>query len=296
MEQTAQRQWQGKTDGAPWMHRALISMFKVVPLPVMYFFMSFAIPYYLIAHGKARKAIYHYFRKHLGYSPLAASLHTIANHYVFGAIVMDKFASYAGVKFKVEVENMNIFKDLASSDKGFLMLTAHVGNSEICGYSLMAPKRMNVLAYGGEAETISRNRSRVLTSNNIRLIPTDEDMEYLFVIRNALEDGEILSLHADRVFGSNKTVDADLLGSPAELPFGPFAISAMGDVQAITVFVVKKSLHCYKIFIDRVKSGSADASIGDKVAVMAQSYCDNLGKVLRKQPDQWFNYYEFWND
>lgn len=296
MEQTAQRQWQGKTDGTPWMHRALISMFKFVPLPIMYFFMSFAIPYYLIAHGKARKAIYHYFRKHLGYSPLSASLRTIANHYVFGAIVMDKFASYAGVKFKVEVENMDIFNNLASSDKGFLMLTAHVGNNEICGYSLAAPKRMNVLAYGGEEETISQNRSRMLTSNNIRLVPTDADMEYLFVIRNALEDGEILSLHADRVFGSNKTVTANLLGSPAELPFGPFAISAMSDVTAITMFAVKKSMRRYKIFIDRVKSGSEEASIVDRVAVMAQSYCDNLGEALRKQPNQWFNYYEFWND
>jgi predicted LPLAT superfamily acyltransferase len=296
MERTDERQWQGKTDGTPWMHRTLISMFKFIPLPVMYFFMSFTIPYYLIAHRKERRAIYHYFRRRQGYSRLKASWHTIANHYVFGAVVMDKFASYAGRKFKITVENMDIFRKYAFSDKGFVMLTAHVGNGEICGYSLKAPKRMNVLAYGGEAETISQSRSRILTSNNIRLIPTDDDMEYLFVIRNALDDGEILSLHADRVYGSSKTVSARLLGSSADLPVGPFAVSLMGEVPALTVFAVKKSLNSYKIFIENVDGGAADAPMNERAAAMAQSYCNNLGKVLRQHPNQWFNYYEFWND
>ena len=37
------RQWQGTTDGASWMHRALIVLMGFTPLRVIYFFMYFAI-------------------------------------------------------------------------------------------------------------------------------------------------------------------------------------------------------------------------------------------------------------
>lgn len=289
-------QWQGRTSGTPWMHRTLIAMFKVLPLWLMYFFMSFTIPFYMVINHRQWMAIYHYFRKRQNCGQLRAFFSTCANHYVFGAVVMDKFASYAGRRFKVEVLNGDIFKDMSKSEKGFIMLSAHVGNDEIAGYTLKAPKRMNVIVFGGEAATISQSRSKMLDTNNILLIPAGEDMDYLYTLGQAVHDGEILNFHADRIFGSKKTVPAKLLGGSVNLPCGPFAMARMADIPAISVFVIKKSMHKYKIFIDKVMNGPKDAGRDEYVAAMAQSYCDNLGKVLREHSLQWFNFYEFWTD
>ena len=62
--------WQGKTDGTPFMHRALIALCRVLPLEIMYFFMATAIPFYLVFNHKGYISIYHYFRRRMGRGPL----------------------------------------------------------------------------------------------------------------------------------------------------------------------------------------------------------------------------------
>jgi hypothetical protein len=81
--------WQGKTDGTPFMHRALIALCRVLPLEIMYFFMATAIPFYLVFNHKGYISIYHYFRRRMGRGPLWSFFSVCYNHLVFGAVVID---------------------------------------------------------------------------------------------------------------------------------------------------------------------------------------------------------------
>ena len=83
------------------------------------------------------------------------------------------------------------------------MATSHMGNSELSGYLLRQnKKRINGLIYGGEAKEIQENRMKISEENNMRLIPVSNDLSHIFLITEALSNGEILNIPSDRVFGS----------------------------------------------------------------------------------------------
>ena len=296
MSESGERQWQGTTDGTSWMHRSLIGMMKVIPLWFFYLLMSLAIPFYMIFNHKGYLSNYHYFRRRHGFGPLKSFLHVFACHWMFGTVIMDRFASYSGKKFKVEVPQMLMYEELCTGEKGFVQLSSHIGNDELAGYELKAPKNMNALVFAGEGKTLTENRSRVLGVNNVRLVNISEDMSHLVILNNALADGEIVNIHGDRVFGSNRTVRCDILGAEAELPLGPFLLASMRGVPAVSVFVMKAGLRKYRVHLFRPDEGLEGLDVREKAEAMAKAYASEITEVLRLYPDQWFNFYEFWND
>ena len=93
-----------------------------------------------------------------------------------------------------------------------MQLGSHIGNDELAGYELRPPKKMSALVFGGEGEALTENRERILGGNNVRLVNISGDMSHLVILNNALADGEIVNIHGDRVFGSNRTVCCEILG------------------------------------------------------------------------------------
>lgn len=267
-------------------------MMKVIPLPLMYLIMSLVIPFYLIFNHSGYLAIYHYFRKRHSSTPLGAFFRTWHNHIRFGEIIMDRFAAYAGKKFDVDVENPGLFYDNAPD--GFVQISSHIGNDEMAGYVLKTPKRLNALIFNGEDSAISENRNKLLNSNNIRLIPISSDLSHLLLINEALASGEIVNIHGDRVFGSKKTFRCKVLGAEAELPAGPFLMASMRDARAIAVFVLKTGLKRYKALLYDLTV--TEGNVRERAEAMAANYAGVMGGVLEKYPDQWFNYYEFWDE
>lgn len=278
------------------MHRALIGMMKVVPLWLMYFFVHLAVPVYMVVNHKACLADYHYFRKRHGYGPAKAFFHVWRNHVSFGKVIIDRFGAYAGKKFRVEVPEMPVYEELCGRSEGFLQVSSHIGSDEMAGYVLKAGKPINALVFGEEARTVTENRNKMLGPNNIRLIPISDDMSHLVALNNALADGEIVNIHGDRVFGSNKVAEVRILDAGAELPLGLFILAAMRKVPAIAVFVMRIGYKKYKALLYRLDEGLEGLDRNARAEKMAQEYASRVDSVIRMYPDQWFNFYEFWND
>ena len=62
----------------------------------------------------------------------------------------------------------------------------------------------------------------------------------------------------------------------------------------LSIHVMKEAAKKYHIFIEQIK-GQGD-TIRAKAADIAQKYVSTIESVLRKYPEQWFNYYDFWKD
>lgn len=219
---------------------------------------------------------------------------TYKNHCAFSQVVIDKFAMYAGKKFQITIDGYGQFQSLSEQPSGFVQLSSHIGNYEIAGYSLMAKdKRFNALVFGGEKASVMTNRSRLFDENNIRMIPMMSDMSHLFVIDQALSDGEILSMPADRVFGSQKAFSIDFLGDKAKFPQGPFLIAAMRNVPMLFVSVMKTAAKKYHISVRRIDSNT-EGNTRSKATALAVKYVTLLEGTVRKHPAQWYNYFDFW--
>lgn len=290
----AEKEWAGNTFGTGFMHRSLIGMLKHTDVRIWYAFSAiFIIPFCLVFSPGAKTA-WHYFRRRQKYGRWKSLLMTYVNHVLFAQVVIDKFAMYAGKKMKLKVENYDIFKQLAAKDEGFVMLSAHIGCYEMAGYELVSDRKpFNALVFAGEKSSVMQGRTKLFTGNNIKMIPLTSDMSYLFKIDQALANGEIVSIPADRVFGSAKTVRVKLLGAEAKLPWGPFCVPAMRGLEVIAVNVMKTSVKGYTAYVTRLDYDK-DASRKQQVQQLADNYSKELEKMLNSYPAQWYNYFEFW--
>lgn len=145
-------------------------------------------------------------------------------------------------RFDIEQEGAEYLRELARQDDGFLMFSSHIGCYEVAGYSLTPPgKRYNALVYGGEKDRIMEGRQEQFSEHNITMIPVKEDMSHLFKINEALVNHEIVSMPADRVMGSSKTIPTEFLGKTAHFPSGPFAVATMRNLEVLAINVIRIS-------------------------------------------------------
>jgi predicted LPLAT superfamily acyltransferase len=279
------------------MHRTLIKVLRLMGVRPMYLVMGiFVVPFYFVLHRQAFMAIWHYMRQRQGFGRWKSLRMAYLNHYRFGQVVLDRFAMYAGIKFQLDRVNNELFTELSNDDEGFVILSCHVGCYEMAGYTFTATKKpYNALVYGGETQSVMENRRRLFTMHNIRMIPTSDDMSHIFEMNNALANGEIVSIPADRIYGSPRTVECQLLGAKANLPLGPFTLATQRDAKTIAIFVMKESAYRYTVYI---RSVQADPQLkrNERTAALAQAFATEMETILRKYPEQWYNYYEFWGE
>jgi len=297
-----ERRWKGGTGGGILGQRGLIFLFRWFDLRVGYAIMAVVVPFYMLFARRGYLAIYRYFRRQFGYTAWRSFWKTYQNHFLFGQVILDRFAVFAGRQsaFEVEVVGNKHYRRLAEGEKGFIIAGSHVGNFEISGYLLNSTgKKINALVYGGETETMQTNRAKILNNNNINLIPVRNDMSHLFAINAALQNGQIVSMPCDRNYGSAKSVECDFLRGRAGFPLGAFALAASFDVEVLAIFCMKVSTKKYKIFVRPVGDAASGETAGDrrqKVENLVRAYAGELEDIVTQYPAQWFNYYDFWKE
>lgn len=278
------------------MQRSLVAWFRHSPLAVPYFCMAWIVPFYMVFNHKGYISIYRYFRLRHGYGRLKAFLYVYANHFRFGQIIIDRFAMYAGKRFRVDIVGEEAYNALDRGAAGFVQLSSHVGNYELAGYSLLPKnKSLHVLVFAGETEQVMKGRRAMFGGKRISMVTMAEDMSHIFTLNSRLTEGNIVSIPGDRVFGSPRHVECQLLNAPARLPLGPFALATQRGAEALAVFVMKESTSRYTIYVRRLPRPTAS----DKRAAakaLAQSFANELGALLRQYPAQWFNFYDFWEE
>ena len=289
--------WKGTTGGGNFGQKSLIFLFRHFGVRVGYFFMYISIPFYLIFGRKARKASCKYFRQVHHYGKVKAFFSTWTTYNNFGKVMLDRFAIFSGQhsKFTMTSDTMHVFNDLMIKPEGFLMAGSHTGNFEICGYLLRQDiKKIFALVFGGESEIMQRQRFAQLAPNNVVMVAVKDDMSHLFTLNEALENGDIITMPADRIFGSSKSVRCNFGYAQADFPVGPFAVAALRNVPVIAVFVFKESTYRYNVIVEKVEVENSDSLPTKKRAeAMARKYVQLLERQILSHPTQWFNFYDF---
>lgn len=279
------------------MHRQLMNVLQFMDVRILYAFVAvFIMPVCLLLNtNHSRTTAYHYFRRRQGYGRWKAAWSTYVNHCLFAQVVIDRFAMFAGKRFKVEIEGNEAFEKLEKQPDGFMMLSSHIGCYEIAGCSLASShKRYNALVYGGEKATVMAGRMSRFSHNNIVMIPVMPDMSHLFKVNEALVNQEIVSMPADRVVENSKTLKIRFLDAEAQFPMGPFSVATMRGLDVLAINVMKTSAKAYRVYITPL---AYDKSAPRKLQMqqLAQSYVGELERRIRQYPRQWYNFYEFWS-
>ena len=285
----------GKTFGNRWMFNLLIKLLQYIDIRVLYHFMTiFIIPPTLLFSPGARFT-YHYFHNILGHSILTAINETYRNHIIFGKTVIDKFSMYAGHKFRIRYYGLEEYKKLTSCAEPFIQLSAHIGCSEIIGYSYDNTKPLNVLVFGGEKKAVMSYRHDAFGNKNVKMIPVGTDDSHSDEISVALDNGEIIYAFADR-FANKKKFDTSLLwGHRIKLARGPFSLAITRGLNVVMTCAMKEEDGSYTTYLKPLYYDKT-LSKREQRQQLANSYVKEIENLLEIYPLQWFNYSNIWID
>lgn len=290
----AERQWKGATYGNGWMHRNLIRILRFTDVRLLYLFSDIFVVPFCVLFNRSRKSAYSFYRTRLQY-PFLKSLWTVyRNHCLFSQVVIDRFAMYAGKSFDVSIDGTDHFTELAAGEEGFVMLSSHIGNYEIAGYSLCSDRKViHPIVYSFEKESVMSSRNGMFGRTNVSMITLKADMSHLFEIDQALCRGDIISFPTDRHMEGGRCLKFPFLGAEAEFPQGPFSMATLRGVDVLAVNVMKEGLRKYRIYLTPLPYDK-DASRKEQMNQLAAGYVAELEKRVRQYPLQWFNFYDFW--
>lgn len=283
------RELKGVTFGNVGLYRALIVLLRHVNIKVLYYFMYiFVIPVTMVVSRGAR-ITFRYFRKQREMGWWKSLVSTYRNHCVFGQTVIDKFAMYAGHKFKVTLNGFEQYKELVAKDEALIQLNAHVGCSEILGYSCSAGKPCNVLVFGGEKASLMHYRKASFGDMNIRMIPVGVGDSHSDEIIDALDRKEIVCAFADRYMNEKKVVRSTIQGKEVLLARGPFSLAVTRGIDVVMVSAMKERDGSYTAFFTPLHYDKSLTKTQQRQQ-LADAYTAEIERLLKMYPMQWFNY------
>ncbi len=290
------KQWRGKTGGTQGMQRTLIRWFRhidtrwIIGLTAPWVFFS------ILFMPTACRAAWRYQRQRLHKKGLSACFGVWRQFFAMSHVVLDRFAAFAGQPFTIRRDDpTDLMNRLQHQPDGFVILSSHVGNQELAGYFTASLKPMQVLIYLGDTETMNHERALLFEKNNLHFLPIRTDGSHIFDMHQALQRGEVLSIHGDRVFADSRTLQAPLLGADATFPEGPFRVAAVERLPVLTMFMLRTAHNTYELRI-RGLSRPDDSALSNRALAeqLLERYAAEIENALRDYPEQWFNFYDVW--
>jgi predicted LPLAT superfamily acyltransferase len=289
--------WQGKSKGNKTGYQIFVWILKHFGVLPGYFLLRFVVLYFFLFSYKSSRQIYSLYHKRLGYGRLTSIFKLYRNYYLLGQSIVDKVVVMSGIKnkFTYNFDGEENLREIASLNKGGMLLSAHIGNWDIAGHLLKRlDTRINIVMFDGEQEQIKEYLASVTGKKSVNIIFIKNDLSHIYEISDAFKNNELVCMHADRFIEGNKTMTTDFLGEKARFPMGPFVLASRFKVPVSYVFAVKESNLHYHLFASKIKNYEHL----DKAVVMQemlQEFSKEMEIKVKQYPEQWFNYYNFWN-
>lgn len=294
-EQSSDPAWEGRSRGTSLGYRIFIGLLRKGGLNAAYALLHPVGLYYRLFVPAATRPLHYLYEQRMGFSAAKATALIRRNINFFGQTLIDKIAVLTGSADKLSFthEGIEHLEALASSGKGGLIVSAHLGNWEIAGHMLKrVGATINVLMYDGEAEQLKALMAQYEQQRSFNIIYVREDLSHVYEMSAALQRGELICLHADRFRPGNRTMPHVFLGEEAHFPAGPFLLASKLRAPVCFVFAFKETNFHYHYKAWAAKTYEGRGSSGAER--MLDDFVSLLEAQLRLYPDQWFNYYDFW--
>jgi predicted LPLAT superfamily acyltransferase len=297
----------GKMTGNGWVEKAkgnsagtrffiwIISKTGVLPA---YFVLLFAAAQYTLFDKKTWRVLKEF---RLRAALPCSVIHIYRHFYHFGMSLVDRYAFLLTQKqfFRFTTHNEDLIERELRAGKGVILLGAHFGNWELAGNLLQGRLnvKVNFLMYDAESKAVKDAVAKATANRQVNIIFVGKDStDTSIALMNALQRGEIVCLHGDRIFGEQRSVKVSFMGHDVNFPAGPFILAAASGAPVIPIFAIKTGLQTYSFSAhEPIRFGNCSRQERlDLIDNAVNGYARLLEALVRKYPLQWFNYYHFW--
>lgn len=187
----------------------------------------------------------------------------------------------------------------AKSGAGAVLLGAHLGSFEAMRNGGVEDRiRINILGHFANARMINELLTRLDPERAATVIHIGDDpVGQMARVQARLEAGDFVALLGDRTGLNERTVEVTFLGAKARFPAGPFLLASLMKCPVYLTFGVYRPPNRYdlscELFAESLHLPRKDRE--RQLRDVVQRYADRLEHHARSAPNNWFNFYDFWN-
>jgi predicted LPLAT superfamily acyltransferase len=220
----------------------------------------------------------------------------------FSAVILDRvfLLSEQYKRFDVRIHNIEELRERWARGGGVLVLGAHVGSFD----ALRVKAGMREGLKLRPIIDLEQNPalSKILNALNPQLAASiinarQDGTTTALAIKEALDEGSIVTLLADRARPGNATVMADFFGELAPFPTAPWLLASALKVPVVLCFGLYLGGNRYELhfepFEELVTIDRKNREQG--LRVLAQRFAQRLEHHVHIAPYNWFNFYDFWH-
>lgn len=194
-----------------------------------------------------------------------------------------------------EFAGLHHIREALKKGRGAVILTAHIGHWELGAILLnYLGFRLNVvqLPYDSLEQNMLLDKNKEL--RGIKVIPSaDNPVEFALRTYNALRKGELVAFQGDRD-PEKSGVMVEFFGRRAHFPPGPVILAMKTGAPLVPAFTIMGDGGLYHPVaepeIELADSGNFEKDLEENVGKVARI----IEKYVRAHPEQWFNFYSFW--
>lgn len=254
--------------------------------------------YFVVAASAARKASRDYLERCLGRRATWLDLyrHVLA----FASTIHDRVYLLNGrhdlFDFHTEEEGLaSVLKCIER--QGAFLLGAHVGSFEVLRSLASADPRLkvSVAMYPENARRINQTLAAINPKAVQDIIPLGH-VDSMLRVNQALKDGALVGILADRAVRADQMLTLPFLGAPAQFATGPFRLAALMKRPVYFMVGLYRGGNRYDVHFELIHDPARDGALSRDAAVheMLSRYVDALERHCRSAPYNWFNFYDFW--
>jgi predicted LPLAT superfamily acyltransferase len=280
-----------------WFFGASLRLFG---LSGAYGLLYFVCLYYLIFDRVAFSSCMAYVKRRFkGAGPLRRILCVYRIFINQGKNLIDRYATISGLRsFDVEIygyDKLNTLLD--ETQKGVVLVTAHVGNWQIAMTALERFRRTVYLLMRPEDNIAVKSTLNIDNEDSrIRIIAPEQFLDGVVEMMKAISEGNIVSIMGDRSYGDN-SVESTLFGDKVSLPYAAFAIAAAAQCPAVVLLSSKIATTKYLVDVSHmiVPPAGSRGKKHERITGCVQEFASILEGYAERHPFQWFVYSDLWN-
>ena len=252
--------------------------------------------YFLLFSPAARRASHDFLARVHARPPDTRAV--FRHFHAFASTLLDRIEILAGnaARFEVRLHGTEMLEALGREKRGCLLLGSHLGSYEIL--RVIGESRhlaVNLVMHKDNARQTSRWLHGLAPELAKRIIAPGQP-QTLLRVRECLERGELVAMLGDRVFGEERTVACEFLGGAARFPAGPMLTAALLRVPVVTFFCLYREARSYDAhfepLVEQIEAGRETRD--EAIARWVCRYANRLEAQARAAPENWFNFYDFW--
>ncbi len=253
--------------------------------------------YFLLFSPASRRASGNYLKRALDRQVRLRDLYR--HFFTFAATIHDRvyLVNHRFDLLDFDVHGEDTLHRLLAEGNGLFLMGAHLGSFEVIRAMgrMDTDLRVAMMMHEDNAQKINAMLAAI-NPKAVQDIIGLGHIDSMLSVRDRLDEGCVVGMLVDRTPSDDTLYPVQILGSPANLPTGPFRMAALLRRPVVFMTGLYMGGNRYSIHFDlladfsAVERGERDAAIQTAIT----RYAALLDKYCRKAPYNWFNFFDFW--